>query len=117
MPTCSRRAPRRGARGVGHSVPHPVAAVRVGKDEDGKYICNPTLPQYETGGLEIVVAGTADGVMMVEGGANEITEDDFLGAVAFAHEEIKKIVKAIVELQQKAGKPKRESRCKPSTPI
>ena len=88
--------------------PHPVAAVRVGKDEDGKYICNPTLPQYETGGLEIVVAGTADGVMMVEGGANEITEDDFLGAVAFAHEEIKKIVKAIVELQQKAGKPKRE---------
>ena len=88
--------------------PDPVAAVRVGRDEDGKFICNPTLPQYETGGLEIVVAGTAHGVMMVEGGANEISEDEFLDAVAFAHEEIKKIVKAIVELQKKAGKPKRE---------
>ena len=85
-----------------------VAAVRVGRDESKKdYICNPTLPQYETGGMDIVVAGTSDGVMMVEGGGHELSEEDFLGAVAFAHEEIKKIVKAIDKLAKTAGKPKR----------
>jgi polyribonucleotide nucleotidyltransferase len=85
-----------------------VAAVRVGRNEAGAYICNPTLPQYETGGMDIVVAGTADAVMMVEGGGNEISEDDFLGAVEFAHTEIKKIVKVIDGLAKKAGKAKRE---------
>ncbi len=85
-----------------------VAAVRVGRDENGKYICNPTLPQYKTGGMNIVIAGTADAVMMVEGGGDEISEEDFLGAVDFAHKEIKKIVKAINELAKKAGKEKRE---------
>ncbi len=85
-----------------------VAAVRVGRDERGQYICNPTLPQYETGGMDIVVAGTADAVMMVEGEGKEIDEEDFLGAVAFAHAEIQKIVAAIDELAAKAGKPKRE---------
>ncbi len=85
-----------------------VAAVRVGRDDAGKLICNPTLPQYETGGMDIVVAGTMDGVMMVEGGGNEISEEDFLAAVAFAHGEIKKIVAAIDELAKKYGKPKRE---------
>jgi polyribonucleotide nucleotidyltransferase len=85
-----------------------VAAVRVGRDEDGKFICNPTLPQYETGGMDIVVAGTADAVMMVEGGGNEITEDDFLGAVEFAHAEVRKIVKAIDQLAKKLAKKKRE---------
>ncbi len=81
-----------------------VAAVRVGRDESGKYICNPTLPQYESGGMDIVIAGTSDAVMMVEGGGNEISEDDFFGAVEFAHGEIRKIVKAIDQLARKAGK-------------
>ncbi|MBV8600204.1 MAG: polyribonucleotide nucleotidyltransferase [Candidatus Eremiobacteraeota bacterium] len=85
-----------------------VAAVRVGRDENGDYVCNPTLPQYETGGMDIVVAGTSDAVMMVEGGMKEGTEDEFLGAVEFAHENIKKIVKAIDQLAKKAGKEKRE---------
>ncbi|MBV9103767.1 MAG: polyribonucleotide nucleotidyltransferase, partial [Candidatus Eremiobacteraeota bacterium] len=85
-----------------------VAAVRVGRDESGSFICNPTLPQYASGGMDIVVAGTDDAVMMVEGGGDELSEEDFLGAVAFAHGEIKKIVAAIGELAQKAGKPKRE---------
>ena len=85
-----------------------VAAVRVGRDEKGKYVCNPALPQYETGGMDIVIAGTADAVMMVEGGGNEISEEDFLGAVEFAHKEIKRIVKAINDLAKKAGKEKRE---------
>ena len=84
-----------------------VAAVRVGRDESGTFICNPTLPQYETGGLDLVVAGTADAVMMVEGGGNELSEEDLLGAVAFAHAEIKKIVAAIEKVAKKVGKAKR----------
>jgi polyribonucleotide nucleotidyltransferase len=83
-----------------------VAAVRVGR-EDGRYIINPTLPQYETGGMEIVVAGTTDAVMMVEGGGHEMSEEDFLGAVEFAHDEIKRIVKQIDALAKKHGKKKR----------
>jgi polyribonucleotide nucleotidyltransferase len=85
-----------------------VAAVRIGRDEHGEYIANPTLPQYETGGMEIVVAGTSDAVMMVEGGGNEIDEEDFLGAVEFGHNEIKRIVKAIDQLAKKNGKKKRD---------
>ena len=85
-----------------------VAAVRVGRDEDGNYLCNPTLPQYATGGMDIVIAGTQDAVMMVEGGGNEITEEDFLGAVEFAHAEIRKIIKAIEQLVKKEGKSKRQ---------
>ena len=85
-----------------------VAAVRVGRDENGAYVCNPALPQYESGGMDIVIAGTADAVMMVEGGGHEISEEHFLGAVEFAHGEIKKIVKAIDQLAKKAGKKKRE---------
>ncbi len=86
-----------------------VAAVRVGRSEDhDEYICNPTLAEYKAGGMEIVVAGTADAVMMVEGAGHELTEDDFLGAVEFAHAEIKKIVKAIDQLAKKNGKKKRE---------
>ncbi len=84
-----------------------VAAVRVGRDEHGAFICNPTLPQYETGGLDLVVAGTANAVMMVEGGGSELSEEDLLGAVAFAHAEIKKIVEAIDKLAKKTGKTKR----------
>jgi polyribonucleotide nucleotidyltransferase len=85
-----------------------VAAVRVGRDEDGEFIANPTLPQYVTGGMDIIVAGTSDAVMMVEGGGNEIAEEDFLGAVEFAHGEIKRIVKAIDQLVGRNGKKKRE---------
>jgi polyribonucleotide nucleotidyltransferase len=84
-----------------------VAAVRVGRDENGKYIINPTLPQYESGGMDIVIAGTLDGVMMVEGGGHEISEEDLLGAVEFGHAAVKKIVTAINQLQKKAGKKKR----------
>jgi polyribonucleotide nucleotidyltransferase len=84
-----------------------VAAVRVGRDEKGKFVINPTLPQYVTGGMDIVIAGTSDAVMMVEGGGDEISEEDFLDAVAFAHAEVKKIVKKIDELAKKVGKTKR----------
>ena len=93
-----------------------VAAVRVGR-EDGKYIINPTLPQYLTGGMEIVVAGTMDAVMMVEGGGHEMSEEDFLGAVEFGHEEIKRIVKQIDALAKKYGKKKRVYPLKTTDPI
>ncbi|MBV8355456.1 MAG: polyribonucleotide nucleotidyltransferase [Candidatus Eremiobacteraeota bacterium] len=83
-----------------------VAAVRVGRDEEGNYLCNPTIPQYETGGMDVIVAGTDDAVMMVEGGAKEISEEDFLGAISFAHDNIKTIIKAIDELAKRCGKPK-----------
>jgi polyribonucleotide nucleotidyltransferase len=85
-----------------------VAAVRVGRDESGNYICNPTLPQYASGGMDLVIAGTADAVMMVEGEGSEIGEEDFLGAVEFAHAEIKTIVKAIDQLAKKSAKAKRQ---------
>ena len=85
-----------------------VAAVRVGRDEDGNLICNPAIPQYETGGMDIVVAGTSDAVMMVEGGMNELSEEDFLSAISFAHDNIKQIVKAIDQLAKRVGKPKSE---------
>jgi polyribonucleotide nucleotidyltransferase len=74
------------------------------------------MPQYITGGLDIVVAGTSDGVMMVEGGGNEISEETFLEAVEFGHEEIKKIVIAIDELAKKAGKAKRAFAAKQADP-
>ena len=118
MPTCSASAPPvRRSRLSDIPFDKTVAAVRVGRDENGNYVCNPTLPQYETGGMDIVVAGTADAVMMVEGGGNEIDEEDFLGAVEFAHDEIKKIVKAIDQLREKAGKNEaRVSGLRKSTP-
>jgi polyribonucleotide nucleotidyltransferase len=85
-----------------------IACVRVGRDENGNYVTNPTLEQYETGGMEIVVAGTATDIMMVEGGAKEISEEEFVGAVEFAHGEVKKIVAAIDELAKRVGKAKRD---------
>jgi polyribonucleotide nucleotidyltransferase len=61
--------------------------------------------------MDIVVAGTTDAVMMVEGGGHEISEEDFLGAVEFAHDEIKKIVKRSTSCRRKAGKPSARIRC------
>src|SRR6202521_4316188 len=62
----------------------PVAAARVGY-EDGQYILNPTADQMKRSQLELVVAGTRDGVLMVESEARELTEDVMLGAVTFGH--------------------------------
>ena len=87
--------------------PNTVAGVRVGY-VNGNYIINPTLAEIDEGIMDIVVAGTKDAVMMVEGGAKEISEEQFLGAVEFAHGHIKQIVALIDELAKKAGKPKRE---------
>ncbi len=85
----------------------PVGAVRIG-DIDGELVVNPTSHQLIDSKLDMVVAGTADAVMMVEGEAREISEDRMLAAVQLAHDEIRRIVKIQLELQELAGKPKRE---------
>lgn len=83
----------------------PVGEVRVGRI-DGKYIVNPTFEELQKSDLELVVAGTTTSIMMVEGEATEVSENDILEALKFAHEEIKKIVNAINELAAECGKPK-----------
>ncbi len=84
----------------------PVAGVKVGR-VNGQFVINPDLATLEKSDLHLVVAGTADAVMMVEGGANEQPEAVMLGAIEAAHAEIKRIVAKILELQAKVGKTKR----------
>lgn len=84
----------------------PVAGVKIGRIK-GQLVVNPDLESMEQSDLHLVVAGTADAVMMVEAGANELPEQTMLEALELAHSEIKKIVKKISELAQKVGKVKR----------
>ncbi|HET9961157.1 MAG TPA: polyribonucleotide nucleotidyltransferase [Nitrospiraceae bacterium] len=84
----------------------PIAGVKIGRI-DGQFVVNPDLDQLEASELHLVVAGTADAVMMVEAGANELPEAVMLEAIELAHSEIKKIVAKIGELRSLAGKPKR----------
>jgi polyribonucleotide nucleotidyltransferase len=86
---------------------NPIAGVRIGR-LNGKFIVNPDLETAGKSELQLVVAGTADAVMMVEAGANELSEAIMLEAIELAHAEIKKIVAKIRELQSVAGKPKRK---------
>jgi polyribonucleotide nucleotidyltransferase len=77
----------------------PMAAVRVGYI-DGQYILNPTLEQIELSLLELVVAGTYDSITMVEGGSKQISEDEMIGAIEFAHVAIKPIVELQLRIKQ-----------------
>ncbi|MFY9238209.1 MAG: polyribonucleotide nucleotidyltransferase [Roseovarius sp.] len=87
----------------------PIAACRVGY-EDGEYILNPTvddmheLKNNPDQRLDLVVAGTKDAVMMVESEAYELTEEEMLGAVNFAHEQIQPVIDLIIELAEVAAK-------------
>ena len=83
----------------------PTGAVNVGL-VDGEFIINPTVEQRAKSELNLTVAGTKDAVMMVEAGANEITEDVMLDAILFAHEEVKKIVAFIEDIAAQVGTPK-----------
>ncbi len=85
----------------------PTGSVLVGRI-DGEYIINPTLAQREKSELHLVVSGTKDAIMMVEAGANEVSEEVVLDGIMFAHEEIKKIVVFIEQIQAEVGKTKRE---------
>jgi polyribonucleotide nucleotidyltransferase len=84
----------------------PVGAVRVGR-LDGRFLINPSLSQNERCDLTLIVAGTAEAVMMVEGGANEVPEETLLDAIMFAHEEIRRIVACQEGLRKEIGREKR----------
>jgi polyribonucleotide nucleotidyltransferase len=86
---------------------HNVAGVRVGI-VDGEFVVNPTKTQLENSTLDMIVAGTDDAVMMVEGGSKEISEEEFLDAVEFGHAQIRKVIGEIEALAARAGKPKRQ---------
>nr|WP_198683801.1 polyribonucleotide nucleotidyltransferase [Peristeroidobacter agariperforans] len=82
----------------------PIAAAKVGYI-DGQYVLNPTGKQLKTSKLDLVVAGTAEAVLMVESEADRLPEDVMLGAVVFGHEQMQVAIKAINELKAEAGKP------------
>ena len=87
--------------------PTQVGAVRIGKLE-GKFVVNPAEADIPESELDLIVAGTDDAILMVEAGANEVTEAEILDALDIAHEEIKKLCAAQRELAEKAGKQKME---------
>jgi polyribonucleotide nucleotidyltransferase len=78
----------------------PIAAVRIGMLE-GKLVVNPSYTEQKTSALNIIVAGSEEAIVMVESGALEVSEDQVVDALEFAHSEIKKIIGAIKELQAK----------------
>lgn len=84
-----------------------VAGVRVGR-VDGEFVVNPTIQQLEECDIFITMAGSADAITMVEGGAHEAPEEDIIQALVFGHEHIKTIVAKIEELKQMCGKEKFE---------
>jgi polyribonucleotide nucleotidyltransferase len=84
----------------------PIAEVRVGRI-DGQFVINPTYSELEKSDMDVTVAGTADSIAMVEGEANEISEQDMLNALKFGHEAIKTLCRAQVELAQEVRKEKR----------
>ncbi len=85
----------------------PISEIRVGRI-DGEFVVNPTHQQLKQSDLELVVAGTADSIMMVEGESKEVGEADLLDALKFAQGEIKKLIDLQIELRQEVGKAKRE---------
>ena len=83
----------------------PIGAARVGF-VDGQYVLNPTQSQLDQSRLDLVVAGTAQAVLMVESEADLLSEEEMLGAVTFGHEQMQVAIQAIQELAAEAGKPK-----------
>ncbi len=81
----------------------PIGACRVGWDGNN-YILNPTIVQMKESSLDLVVAGTTDGVLMVESEASELSEEIMLGAVDYGHSEIDHVIKAIIDLAEVAAK-------------
>jgi polyribonucleotide nucleotidyltransferase len=84
----------------------PIGGARVGFSEADGYVLNPSYSALKESKLDMVVAGTRDAVLMVESEAKELSEDQMLGAVLFAHQEMQTVIKAIDELVEEAGKPR-----------
>ncbi len=85
----------------------PIGAVRVGQ-LNGQFVINPTYDEMRESALNIMVVGTADGIVMIESGAKEVSEEVVVDAIEFGHTEIKKICAAINDLRNRVGKKKRE---------
>ncbi len=81
----------------------PIGAARVGHI-DGQFVLNPTQEQMKTSKLDLVIAGTAEGVLMVESEAHELSEQEMLAAVVFGHEQMQPVIEAIVQLAEVAAK-------------
>ncbi len=84
----------------------PIGGARVGFSEADGYVLNPSYSALKESKLDMVVAGTRDAVLMVESEAKELSEDQMLGAVLFAHQEMQTVIKAVDELVEEAGKPR-----------
>ncbi|WP_432719174.1 polyribonucleotide nucleotidyltransferase [Pectinatus frisingensis] len=84
----------------------PIAGVRIGRI-DGQFIVNPTVEERAKSDLNLTIAGSHDAVMMVEAGANELSEDVILEAILFGHQEIKKLVEFQQKMVEECGKEKR----------
>jgi polyribonucleotide nucleotidyltransferase len=84
----------------------PIGGARVGFSEAEGYVLNPGYAALKESKLDMVVAGTRDAVLMVESEAKELSEDQMLGAVLFAHQEMQTVIKTIDELVEEAGKPR-----------
>ncbi len=85
----------------------PMAEVRVGR-VNGEFIINPTISELKESDIDMVVGGTADSILMIEGEMDEISEKEMLDAIKAAHEAIKKLCAFQDELREELGKPKRE---------
>ncbi len=81
----------------------PIGAARVGYI-DGRYVLNPTTTEVASSALDLVVAGTQEGVLMVESEAKELSEETMLGAVMFGHQAFQPVIDAIVELAEACAK-------------
>jgi polyribonucleotide nucleotidyltransferase len=93
----------------------PIAGVRVGRIQ-GKWVLNPTFQQLEYSDMELVVAGSADSIVMVEGGALEVSEEDVAEALNIAHKGIRELIAAQEELMQKSERPTKMSWVKAALP-
>src|ERR1700678_2059724 len=85
----------------------PIGAVRVGR-VNGEFVINPTYDEQRAGDLNLMVVGTSEGIVMIESGAREVSEEVVVSGIEYGHEQIKKICAAISELAQRVGKPKRK---------
>ncbi|NLB73699.1 MAG: polyribonucleotide nucleotidyltransferase [Firmicutes bacterium] len=85
----------------------PVGGVKVGR-VNGEFVVCPTLSQAEASDLNLTIAGSKDAILMVEAGANEVSEEAILDAISFGHKSVIEIVQLIEELVSRCGKPKRE---------
>ncbi|NDJ77703.1 MAG: polyribonucleotide nucleotidyltransferase, partial [Chloroflexi bacterium] len=85
----------------------PIGACRVGL-VDGKFIANPTIPEMENSVLDLRIAGTADAIIMVEAGANEVDEETIVQALRFGHDAMQDLIRVQNEMRAQFGKPKRE---------